>query len=122
VLRQLLAPGVLHQLLAEDQACDSIVQGQQQQQQQLVPGLVQLVLQLGAAETCTDAALQGSVEPGSSSSISSTQLPQMEQMLEVLAAVAGYASTDDLLGSCRSQLMKQVCSKRLHWGMLRVAS
>jgi hypothetical protein len=112
VLRQLLAPGVLHQLLEEDQKSEVTAQGPQQQQQQLVSALVQLVLQLGAVETCTAAALQGSIEPGSGSS-SSTQLPQTEQMLEGLAAAAGYASTDEL-GSCRSQLMEQVCSKRLH--------
>jgi hypothetical protein len=110
VLQQPLAPGVLHQLLKEDQESEVTAQGPQQQQQ-LVPALVQLVLQLGSAETCTAAALQGSIEAGSSSS---SQLPQTEQMLKVLAAAAGYASTDELLGSCRSQLMEQVISEALH--------
>jgi hypothetical protein len=103
VLQQLLAPGVLHQLLAEDQACDSIVP-RQRQQLLLLPTLVQLVLQLGAAEICTAVPLQDNVEAGSSSS----QLPQTEKMLAVLAAAVGYGSTDVLLGHSRSQLIEQV--------------
>jgi hypothetical protein len=101
-LQQLLVPGVLQQLLVEEQASGSSTQQPQQQQQQLVPMLAQLVLQLGAAHTCL-----APVHCSSSDADSSSQ-QQAEQMFQVLAAAAGYDSTDDLLGSSRSQIMQQV--------------
>lgn len=104
-LQPLLVPGVLQQLLAEEQEHESDTQEQQlqpQQQQQLVPALVQLVLQLGAVVACLAAPLQCSDEPASSSQ------QHAEHMLASLAAAAGYGTTDDLLASCRSQLLEQV--------------
>jgi hypothetical protein len=102
-VQQLLVPGVLQQLLEDNQGCDSNTQKQQQkqQQQQQLSALVQLVLQLGAAHTCLADPLQCSSEADSSSQCT-------EQTLAMLAAAAGYGSTDEMLGICRSQVLEQV--------------
>lgn len=125
VMQQLLRPGVVQQLLADDG--DAYQQQQLQQStatdgstaigvhssdiscssmrasNELLMGCVHVLLQLAA---CGTSVLGSTAAAGSNEA--AVQAQAIEQLLEQLAAAAGYCGVDQLLGLCRQQLLNQV--------------